>query len=185
MRTIVAMGGEPATGKSTIVRRLLERGGEWIKWEPEKLVVCHRNDEHYINIIGDYSDPEHKFPGTDRLSMAVQPQALKWIAASQSNVFFEGDRLFNMSLLEELAEMDDQAKIRLKIIVVTADKHIKEARHVERDDTQEDQFKKSKETKTERIMSNMLLMGYINVVQNNTPEDLDRIVNEIWGYLTI
>lgn len=184
MKKILAMGGEPATGKSTIVRKLMAPFS-WEKSEPEKLVVTHRCLQHDLHIIGDYSDPEHKFPGTDRLSMAVQPQALKFLAATPSNVFFEGDRLFNMSLLEELGSLADNGSIQFKILIVTADKAIKEARHVERADTQEDQFKKAKETKTERIQSNFMLMDYIQVVSNNTPEDLDQIVNEIRNYFAI
>lgn len=175
MRRIVAMGGEPATGKSTIVRKLME-GRSWTKHEPEKLVVCHYDVSADLQIVGDYSDPDHKFPGTDRLSMAVQPQALKFFKEAQSNILFEGDRLFNMSLLEEVASWPD---VELKIYIITADKSIKEGRHQGRADTQDDQFKKAKETKTERIMSNFMLMDLISVAKNNTPEDLDLIVNDI------
>lgn len=186
MKKVIALGGEPATGKSTIIKKLMgDVVANWSRHEPEKLVAGMRHISGEIFIIGDYSDPDHKFPGTDRLSMAVQPQAIKYLrnVNNEAHVLFEGDRLFNASLLEECADMADNGAIDFKIYMITADKAIKELRHFDRKDSQEEQFLKAKETKCERIMSSLVLMDYIKVYPNNTPKDLENIVNELRGLL--
>lgn len=180
MKTIIAIGGEPAVGKSTIIKKFME-GSSWWKEEPEKLVVTMKHDHHNIRIVGDYSDKDHKFPGTDRLSMAVQPQALKFFENTNAHILFEGDRLFNRSLLEVVADWADSSKVNFHIIIVEADKHVKHARHSDRKDDQEKQFLDAKETKIENISSSLVLMDYLIRVQNNTQEDLDTIVSDLWA----
>ena len=81
--------------------------------------------------------------------------------------------------------MADAGQVDFQVYIVEADKNVKDARHTDRKDTQEDQFLRSKETKIEGVMSNMTLMGYIKRCQNNTREDLDRIVNELREHFMI
>ena len=97
-RKIVAVGGSPGTGKTTLFRKYME-DKTWIGVEPAKLVSAMYNTERDLYILGKYEEGE-TFAGTDRLSMAVQPPLQEWIASHNCNILFEGDRVFNQSFLE-------------------------------------------------------------------------------------
>ena len=71
MRKIVAVGGQPGTGKTTLFRKYME-SKSWKTVEPAKLVSAMYNEELDLYILGKYQEGE-TFAGTDRLSMAVQP----------------------------------------------------------------------------------------------------------------
>jgi len=176
MRKLIALGGLPATGKSTIMKKFMS-GLEWKRQEPQKLVVTMFNEKHDLHIIGDYSDPNEKFPGLDRLSMAVQPEAIKWMHETKSSILFEGDRLFTSSFLESAAQLVDMSQLELKIVFITADPLLIENRHKERQDTQSEKFIKGRETKLDNIRSSFYLMDYIQEFTNNNPNQMIEIVN--------
>ena len=98
IRKLIAVGGQPGTGKTTLFRKFME-GKTWIEVEPAKLVSAMYNVEMDLYILGKYQEGE-TFAGTDRLSMAVQPELQKWIQTHNCNILFEGDRVFNQSFLE-------------------------------------------------------------------------------------
>jgi hypothetical protein len=178
MRKIIAIGGEPATGKSTIMKKFIKStedrrpGATWFEREDVKLVPTLYMSGSNLHIIGKYPEGE-PFGGTDRLSMAVQPQAVKFVKETTGNVLFEGDRLFNQSFLELLA---DDPTLDLKIIFITASPATIHARHEVRNDTQTDTFKRGRETKIENLMSNMVLMPLSETYVNETPEDQHKII---------
>jgi hypothetical protein len=176
MKKLIAIGGLPATGKSTIMKKFME-GLEWTREEPRKLVVTMYNKKHDLHIVGDYSDPEEKFPGLDRLSMAVQPEAIKWIQETKSNILFEGDRLFTGSFLEAAAQLVDLSYLELKILFITADPLIVESRHKDRGDSQSEKFIKSRDTKLDNIRSSFYLLDYIQEFSHNNPSQTVEIVN--------
>ena len=176
MRKLIAIGGLPATGKSTIMKKFMS-SLEWEKQEPRKLVVTMYNKEHDLHVVGDYSDPNEKFPGLDRLSMAVQPEAVRWLQETRSNILFEGDRLFTSSFLEAAAQLVDMNDLELKILVISADPLIVETRHKDRNDTQSEKFIKGRETKIDNIRSSFYLMDYITEFRNNGETELLDIVN--------
>jgi hypothetical protein len=97
-RKLIAVGGQPGTGKTTLFRKFME-GKTWIEVEPAKMVSAMYNEEMDLYILGKYQEGE-TFAGTDRLSMAVQPELQKWIQTHNCNILFEGDRVFNQSFLE-------------------------------------------------------------------------------------
>ena len=92
-RKLIAIGGSPGTGKTTLMRKFME-GKTWIECQPAKLVTAMYNEELDLYILGKYAEGE-TFAGTDRLSMAVQPEVQAWIQTHNCNVLFEGDRIFN------------------------------------------------------------------------------------------
>ena len=98
MRKIVAVGGSPGTGKTTLFRKFME-GLQWERVEPKKMLPALYCKEIDTYILGKYEDGE-TFAGTDRLSMAVQPIAQEFVKETTSNILFEGDRIFNQSFLE-------------------------------------------------------------------------------------
>jgi len=176
------MIGEPATGKSSIVKRFIATSPTpFIEQEPTKLVPTLYNAAANLHIIGRYPADE-PFGGTDRLSMAVQPQAIKFIQDTNSNVLFEGDRLGTQSFLEFLA---DQPLTNLHIAVITAADSTIDARHTERNDTQSEQFKRGRKTKIDNLRSNMTLMGYMITWPNETLADQTKIVHWLINELVL
>jgi broad-specificity NMP kinase len=110
---VIAIGGEPGAGKSTLMRRLIENIKAVPKYNEYKLVPYLQYFE--IFILGKYEEGE-VFSGTDRMSMAVQPEAIKFLAYLPENaiVLFEGDRLFTASFLEHCVEKYDTKIVYLK-----------------------------------------------------------------------
>lgn len=175
MRKLIAIGGMPATGKTAILRQFMAPL-VWERIQPRKLVTAMYNQEHDLIVLGDYSDPDQPFPGTDCLSMAVQPEAIRFLNETTSNVLFEGDRLFTGSFLEFAAILVDQSVLDLDIILVQADSLIVESRHEARNDGQNEQWLRSRQSKLDNIRGNFVLMDYITEFSNNNEGQLTDIV---------
>lgn len=174
MRKIIAIGGQPAVGKSTIMKKFFEKKKDlFIEIEPIKLVPCLFDTTNNLIVLGKYDEGE-MFGGTDRYSMAVQPAATEFVKKSTHNIVFEGDRLFNQSFLEMLSDLPDT---ELQIVYITASNKLIEQRHKERKDTQSEIFIKGRVTKHENLRSNFTFMPYTKVFENDTQEDLEIIVS--------
>jgi len=181
MVKVIAMGGEPATGKTTLMFRLISMADDWKIVKPEKLLDAMYSEKLNLYILGKYVDDGNVFQGTDRLSMAVQPDAEKffkelWNEHAAVNVIFEGDRLFNGKLLDKLSDWFPES---FKVLVLTASHDVKEQRHVDRKDDQDDKFKNSRKTKIENICSSLFLRDYIEVSSNNDAEEQKNNLNKI------
>ena len=103
---VIAIGGEPGAGKSTLMKEILNKF-VWSKvYDSVKLVPYLQYGNYYI--LGKYDEGE-TFSGTDRMSMAVQPEAIKFLASLDKDavVLFYGDRLFTSSFLEHCVENYD------------------------------------------------------------------------------
>lgn len=162
------IAGVPASGKTTIVRTLIEK----LLPAPEEIRygklrgIKQRN----VEVLGVYDGS--KFDGTDRLPMDVINDAIEYIQntrkLSPPRVFIvEGDRLLNKRFLNAVAA---------KIIVIDATAEILHQRHQQRRDTQDTAFLKRCRKKVENIIQLYNLKRY----WNNTPQDTERLVN----YLT-
>jgi len=169
MVKVIAMGGEPATGKTTLMFKLISMADDWQIVKPEKLLDAMYSKKLNLYILGKYVNDGNVFQGTDRLSMAVQPDAEKFFSALEYesnandhsvNVIFEGDRLFNGKLLDKLSEWFPNS---FKVLVLTASHDTKEQRHVDRKDDQDDKFKNSRATKI-----SMTKPKFLNILRNFT-----------------
>jgi len=182
---IVAIGGEPATGKSTLMKQWMKP----YKWEDVKLtdLLYGMWCEHLNTIVlgKDYFDESQMFCGTDRLSMAVQPKAIEWFKDSYKpsgvHIVFEGDRLFTASFLSEIVSQGHD----IKCFYIKADQSVLDERHVSREDNQDDKFLNSRKTKLSNILSNFELMPYIEEFSNNDEEEQLVLINHILGTLNI
>jgi broad-specificity NMP kinase len=171
IRKLIAVGGQPGTGKTTLFRKFME-DKKWIECEPAKLVSAMYNEDMDLYILGKYQEGE-TFAGTDRLSMAVQPELQKWIQTHNSNILFEGDRVFNQSFLEfsmALPQTD------LQIVYLKAPKEILEQRYVDRGSDQSEQFLRGRETKYSNLLSNFELMSYITEFANTNLEEQSKVL---------
>lgn len=177
MKVIVLMG-EPGTGKTTVMRKFMERTGNWeAEFDAFKLVPFHLNAEDRFVILGKYEEGE-VFAGTDRMSMAVQPEAVKFLDFTAKNgtnaVIFEGDRLTNQSFLEHCIATYDTTVLYLDV-----DAEERERRYKERGSNQSEQFIKGRVTKYANLRTNFDIMMATEEFVHMTPADTDAIVEHI------
>jgi hypothetical protein len=181
MVNVIAMGGEPATGKTTLIFKLISMADDWKVCKPQKLLDAMYSEKLNLYILGKYENDGNVFQGTDRLSMAVQPDADKFFSElhyenADINVIFEGDRIFNSKMLERLADLFPDS---FKVLILEATHKTKEQRHVDRNDDQDDKFKNSRKTKISNISSSLVLMDYIETMVNETLDDQKKIIDYI------
>lgn len=185
MVRVIAMGGEPATGKTTLMFKLISMADDWVTCKPEKLLDAMFSKKLNLYILGKYVNDGNVFQGTDRLSMAVQPDADKFfstLAYEMSaenlsvNVIFEGDRLFNGKMLDRLSELFPN---EFKVLVLTVKDSTLDQRHIDRKDDQDDKFKNSRKTKISNIMGSLTLMDYIETMVNENLDDQAKIIEYI------
>jgi broad-specificity NMP kinase len=175
-RKLIAVGGQPGTGKTTLFRKFME-GKDWIDVAPVKLVNASYNIERDLYILGKYEEGQ-VFAGTDRLSMAVQPPLQDWIASHNCNILFEGDRIFNQSFLEFAMGLPDT---ELQVVYLKAPKEILEQRYKDRGSDQSEQFLRGRETKYSNLLSNFDLMPYITEFSNTNLEEQGKVLAFLEG----
>ena len=164
MAEIIAIGGVPASGKSTLMKKVIK------EYKPLKtfkygLIRGLYDKEKNLYFIGIYDDSV--FCGTDKLSMAVHPHFFKLIdKLPEARFVFEGDRLFNQSLFD---------KYDCEIIVLNTNEETIDQRHKLRADNQTDRFKRAKQTK----INNILNKNEVTVLDNNTEQDAENLFNHI------
>ena len=178
VRKLIAVGGSPGTGKTTLFRKYME-GKVFQPVEPAKLVSAMYNTERDLYILGKYEEGE-VFAGTDRLSMAVQPAMQEWIASHNCNVLFEGDRIFNQSFLEFAMSLPDTD---LQIVFLNAPKDVLNQRYQDRGSDQSEQFLRGRETKYSNLLSNFDLMPYITEFANTNLEEQAKVLAFLEGQL--
>jgi broad-specificity NMP kinase len=179
-RRIIAIGGVPGTGKTCLVRKLMEPEDQWGCCELAKLLVAEYNKTLNLYVLGKYEKGE-VFAGTDRLSMAVQPEAQKWVESSCSNILFEGDRLFNGSFLSFLLTLPNT---ELLVIYLKASEFELRKRYQQRGSDQSLQFLKGRETKYAKIRQDMRLRKFSCEFAHETPEDTKKIIATVQAFLS-
>lgn len=174
---VIAIGGEPGAGKSTLMKRIISHFNMEPKYDSYKLVPYLLSDNVYV--LGKYEEGE-VFSGTDRMSMAVQPEAIKFLATLPSNavVLFEGDRLFTASFLEHCCENYDTHIIHLR-----TEKEVRTERYKERGSNQDETWLRGRESKIANILTNMILMFNAESFENNTFEQQNEIYERILDYV--
>jgi hypothetical protein len=100
--------GSPGAGKSTLMAALTD-GLEFTPGKVGLVAFKHYRDPDGRTVAAELGAAHDLFPGTDRLSMAVQPDAVAWVQAAPAPfVFGEGDRLATIGFLEAFAQACDQ-----------------------------------------------------------------------------
>lgn len=183
MVRVIAMGGEPATGKTTLMFKLISMADDWQIVKPQKLLDAMYSKKLNLYILGKYADDGNVFQGTDRLSMAVQPDAQKFFDElhydGDVSVIFEGDRLFNGKMLDFLQEKFPND---FKVLILTVKDSTLDQRHIDRKDDQDDKFKNSRKTKISNIMGSLTLMDYIETMVNENLDDQAKIIGNIKSF---
>jgi broad-specificity NMP kinase len=171
MRKIIAVGGQPGTGKTTLFRKFME-SKTWEKVEPKKMLPALYCKELDLYVLGKYEEGE-TFAGTDRLSMAVQPVAQEFAKETTSNILFEGDRIFNQSFLEFAMGLP----VDLQVVYLKVPDALLKERYAERGSDQSETFLKGRATKYNNILSNFELMSYITEFVNTNLEEQEKVLD--------
>lgn len=154
--TVVGLAGVPAAGKSTLMLEIINRlsGGKPGRGIKLGLTKALAFDSGKGVVLGVYDGT--LFQGTDRLSMAVQPDAVKLLAKLQGSpeydgwqVFFEGDRLFNSKLIGSLRDLN----IPYRLYMLEASPEVLALRYAERNNVQTEKWIASRETKCKNLLA--------------------------------
>lgn len=174
MRKILAVSGEPGTGKTTMMWKFIDEYN-WINTEPMKSLPCLYNDELDLYILGKYEKGE-VFAGTDRYSMSIQPIATEFVKSTSSNILFEGDRLTNGKFYDMLLCLPET---KVNFVVLTSKKNILKERYESRGSNQSETFLKGRKTKIDNILTNFEYMDYTEVFPNDNFSDQSLILEYI------
>lgn len=176
---ICALIGEPASGKSKIAQEVVKKLSLGVPFK-EGLIFGTRHLRDQVVVLGSY-DPGEPFPGTDRFSMAAQPDGVQFIRIMSAlnpgwSVFFEGDRLGTKSFLVQCwAYARDDFKI---FKAEVADSTLK-VRHKSRGDSQSEKFLRGRKTKVSNICKEFQTI----TLRNETSDDLTFNTEKILGFL--
>lgn len=166
----VAIGGQPATGKTTLVKNILKK----FTYQNFKygLLRGHFIKDKNLVIMGIYN--EEIFCGTDKLSMAVNKDFLKYVKLNKRNILFEGDRLFSLNNIEYIKQYYET-----NIILLENDEKTLNHRHQERNDSQSDKFLKGRKTKINNISNHF---SEISVYSLKNPDDSIKLSDHIMKF---
>jgi hypothetical protein len=182
MKHVAAVIGRPGTGKSRLARELMRVAES--RWQQRQLApFLHGHvavDAHRaLTVLGLYDDDDREvFPGTDRLSMAVAPVAVRWIREQDGHVFFEGDRLGNGRTLRQVSVIPETV---LRVWCLVAPEHELQRRYMVRGSAQSRRVLEARATKVANICVNPNFA--VRLRENRTPDDLRRIAQEILSFL--
>ncbi len=180
---VIMVGGYPASGKSTIFKRLflkMEREGFSLFRQKKDGIVSYMESKDIV-VLGSY-DPSETFPGTDRLPMSVQPKAEEFIEKLLQNeqaqhgkekiLLLEGDRLFNDKMIRFIKGLPE---VDFVLCVVTMEPSLLQSRREARSE-QNETWRKGRATKVDRIAMSHSVTHHM---ENNTEEDVDKCAEEL------
>ena len=186
MIKLIGIVGMPGTGKTTLMREWM-RMREWEYDKPIKLLDSYISGD--IRLFGKYEEGE-TFAGTDKLSMAVQPEAIEYLTDNPSPVnIFEGDRLTSSKFFQAAVDLGHD----VSILVLEVSDQVREQRYTERGSEQSEKFIQGRRTKIENIKDQFganILFGeesLYKVFTQETPEDTKTVIEQIenlinWGF---
>lgn len=176
-RHVLYIMGEPATGKTTVARRLtagLPR---------EVMKVPHVSWTHFNDDIAELGHEREAFGGTDVLSLAAQPHIIQHMEdgdlANYTFLFGEGDRLANPKFFNACLHLGYD----LRVYALVPPAKVVERRRAERNallghgnKPHTDRWIKTRQTKV-----NNLIVDYsdnVTVLKCKTSDAVERITNE-------
>jgi len=180
MPYIIGFGGEPATGKSTVMKTAMAKYAT--DWRPYEIkgygmaIKCMVSDQKQITVLGQYL-PGETFGGTDRMSMSIQPTVVKMLSHGIENkswgFWFEGDRLFNAKFLHYLI---DELRWPHFFFLIAAKQESIESRHALRDN-QNAIWLIGRRTKVANLKRDFNLVVFDNNNAQDLIHDADLICN--------
>lgn len=181
----IGLGGEPSTGKSSIMKEILRKLGEGYDF---KFDLLRGKKYPYFNpkliVLGIYEEGV-LFCGTDRLSMIAIKSIKDLVNFCVDNdvfldytILFEGDRFFKQNFFELL----EQKKINYSLYIIKVeDSVLKQRRDSRADNNQSEVFLKGRRTMYSNV--EQVYAQKVRLLQNTTVEDLQNNVKVIWNDL--
>ena len=112
--------GVPGTGKTTLVRGILEgfRKVEADELVADGMVKYHKFAKQKTLVLGIYDDST--FAGTDRLAKSVGPKFREWLVSNGEkyegwSLILEGERFMNDKTLPSLFDQESMTFVCLKV----------------------------------------------------------------------
>jgi hypothetical protein len=177
---VVAIGGEPATGKATLVQRAIRMALGGMEPVPSYrgrygLIEYTAFPSLRLTVFGRYDGGA--YAGADGLSIAAEPDAREFVEyltrwGGHQTVLFAGDRLFTSSYLRFCQE-----RAILRAYVLSCDSVALGARRASRQATNDDVFQRSK-------VESICAQGLAEERRNQTPADLEANTSLVAGLLT-
>lgn len=163
---VVYLIGAPGSGKSTALRLATEH---WSLHYEMKEPFAHRVYDEGI-VLGRGAGP---FPGTDTLSMSVNPLAIDFVRSRRGLCVGEGDRLANRKFFRACGSL---TLIHLDVPVATARERarLRAEEHGQR--IQDESWWKGRVTKVDNLRA---MFSHISVDGSRTPEAVAADVREI------
>lgn len=177
MAKLIGIVGMPGTGKTTLMREWMSKR-EWVKDTPIQLLDSYVSGN--VRLFGKYEEGE-TFAGTDKLSMAVMPVALQYMASPSDINIFEGDRLTSVNFFSQCQDMGHD----VNIIILEVGDSVREQRYKDRGSEQSETFIQGRRTKINNIKEEFgekPLTGedsLYTVFNHETPEDTAAVIAHI------
>lgn len=179
MKNAVIIAGIPGTGKTTLMKNIIESFGGiscFTKKKIVKLIPSMYNEDENLHILGLYDDSDDVFQGTDRLSMACQPEFSDLLNSIEgSNVLFEGDRLLTHKTIDTLHEFNYNCNV---ITLETTPEELNR-RYEDRGSEQNKKFIQGRQTKIDRIATRFDLLGNVESQIHMDENDTKRITERV------
>ena len=177
---VIMVGGIPTSGKSKLLRNIIEDMSCSKTCDPYPLFPCQSHKD--ILVVGRYPEGQ-PFGGSDRISYGAIPHFRDFIRQEQPNwkhIIIEGDRFFRSQDITWVCDNYDS-----KVFVLTVSDIEEHRRHIQRQDTQTDRWLKGRRTQIRNILTDIVLMGSIEVRSNETMEDSRNLKEEIKNLLNV
>lgn len=140
--------GVPGSGKSTLLRALLPVP---VGYRPTPVPHLLYATSDGTRIAGAQIGADHpRFPGTDRLSMAIQPKAIDWVRTAPVPILVgEGDRLATQAFLAALFASTTEATV----LLLVCPEDVAAERRRGRGSAQSEQWLRGRRTKIDRLVA--------------------------------
>ena len=157
--------GEPGVGKSALMTALVGNH----HYESSTSPFAHSRFDIGPMYLGAFRS---KYPGTDALSLSVQPEVVRFIGGVKPEfVMAEGDRLANDKFFDAVARIG----YAMHIYYLYADKDTLEARRTARGSDQAPTWMKGRKTKAARLASSW---DALSIKTDKSPEFLTMLMRD-------
>lgn len=174
------IGGIPCSGKSTLMRSIIESLGSHEDCEPMKLFPCQKHDD--ILVVGRYPIGE-TFGGTDRISYGAISKFRDFIEQEKpkyKHILVEGDRFFRATDIEWLVSEHD-----VKVYILKVSPEVEKQRHISRGDEQSEKWLQTRRTLINNLQTNFMIVDELNIRQTDDSQTLNKVRQEILGLITV
>lgn len=172
---ILFVAGEPATGKTTLFRKVMSRLGVGSAFQYESTVKGIHYPETRVWVLGLYPEGV-TFGGTDKLAMTLITNAIPWLETvpKKHAVLIEGDRLCNQRFFDACRQIGE-----LQLFMLEANPLELSRRHKERGDTQSEQWLQSRRTKLENLKKKNSFASLPNMNQLDAERNAELLLDRL------